>query len=72
MKHLLNSKGPIPIQVDEMNTIFRWATKESMDAGGWKHPGFKRGKGFMSSAIQRTRRETAEDFNTIASKIFKP
>jgi hypothetical protein len=72
MKYLLNSKGPIPIQdASTGNLIFRWATKESMARGGWKHPGFKRGKKFMSSSIKRTRTQTATDIQNIAKKVFK-
>jgi len=55
MKYLMKSKKPIPIPDGAVNTIFRWATPKSMAEGKWMHPGFTRGKGFMKTAIKRTR-----------------
>lgn len=71
MRYLLKAKRPIPVNVDAMNVVFRWATPKSMNEGKWKHPGFKRGKHFMKDAIRRTRDETAEDIRNIAMKVFK-
>lgn len=68
MKYLMNSSKPIP--VDVMNAVFRWATPKSMAEGKWVHPGFKRGKGFMSSAIKKTREQTSEDIKQVAYKAF--
>lgn len=70
MRYLMKSKGPIPIQVDEANVIFRWASPKSMRKGHWKHPGFTRGKGFMRAAVKRTREQVVEDIRRIAMKAF--
>ena len=71
LKHLLNSKGPIPITTEQGNVIFRWATKKSIANGSWRHPGFKRGKGMMRTAIKRTREQTTDDIKSIAKKVFR-
>lgn len=69
MKYLLDSKKPIPIDV--ANNVFRWATKKSMSRGSWVHPGFKRGKGFLSSAIKRIRKDMKKEIKDISMKAFK-
>ena len=70
MKYLMKSKSPIPIDVGDANMIFRWASPKSMSEGKWVHPGFKRGKGFMKTAVVRTRQETVGDIKAIAMKVF--
>lgn len=69
MKYLMKAKSPIPIDV--ANGIFRWASPKSMREGKWQHPGFTRGKGFMSSSVKRTRKESAERIEQVAMKVFK-
>jgi Bacteriophage HK97-gp10, putative tail-component len=49
MKYLKN-KGPIPIITKSGTKIFRVATTKTEKNGKWKHPGFKRGKGFFDAA----------------------
>lgn len=71
MKYLMKAKSPIPIDVGDANAIFRWASPRSMQEGKWIYPGFKRGKGFMSSAVKRTRKETIGDIRKIGMKVFK-
>lgn len=68
MKYLTKSKSPIP--VDAANGIFRWASPKSMADGKWVHPGFHRGRKFFETAVKRTREQTADDFRSIAKKIF--
>ena len=70
MRYLMKAKRPIPIEVSEANVIFRWASPKSFAEGHWKHPGFKRGKKFMSSAVKRTREEMSKEFRDIAMKVF--
>jgi hypothetical protein len=68
MKYLMKSKKPIP--VDVANGIFRWASPKSMAEGKWVNPGVKRGKRFFETAVKRTREQTAEQFKSIAKKVF--
>jgi len=68
MKHLMKAKNPIP--VDIANAAFRWATPKSMKDKKWIHPGFRLGKGFMSSSVERTRETVAEDLRKMMTKIF--
>lgn len=70
MRYLTKALKPIPL--DAVNGIFRWATPKSMKEGKWVHPGFKRGKGFIRTAVKRTREETKGDLQRIAMKVFKP
>jgi len=69
MRYLLKATKPIPLETVN-GLMFRWATKESMGRGKWIHPGFKRGKRFMHTAIQRTRVAVREDLEKIKPKIF--
>jgi hypothetical protein len=66
MKYLMNSNIP----VDVANSVFRWATPKSMGEGKWVHPGFKRGKGMMKSAIKRTRKSLTTELKAITGKVF--
>lgn len=68
MKYLMKAKRPIPVDVS--NAIFRWASPRSMANGKWIHPGFRRGKGFMTDGVKRTRKELTKDLKTIANKVF--
>ena len=68
MKYLLKSDSPIP--VDVANQVFRWATPKALAAGKFVHPGFKRGKGFLKTAIKRTRTELQTNLRSIAGKVF--
>jgi len=70
MVYLTKSDKPIPIDI--ANGLFRWASKKSMARGKWKHPGFMRGKGFIRSAVMRTRSQLSTEIKQIARKTFKP
>jgi hypothetical protein len=68
MKYLLKSKKPIPI--DAANGIFRWASPKSMKEKKWTHPGFKKGRGFMSESVKRTRKDLGDEIAKMRFKIF--
>jgi hypothetical protein len=53
MTYLVDA-GPIPIITKSGKKIFRVANNESIRLkGGWKHPGFKRGKGFLDASVNK-------------------
>ena len=74
MKYLTKSflgpnKKPIPIDV--ANAVFRWASPKSMREGKCVHPGFRRGRNFMSMAVKQTRKDMDSELKKVANKIFK-
>ena len=71
MRYLMKSKRPIPIPVDAINTLFRFATPKSMAEGKWMHPGFTRGKDFFKTSVKRTRKDAEKQFKNIGKKVFK-
>lgn len=52
MTHLTKARRPIPILLDNGEVIFRSATKESMQEGKWRHPGFS-GKNFIERGVAK-------------------
>ena len=69
MVYLTKSASPIPIDV--ANKIFRWASPKAMRDGKFIHPGFRRGKFFMQTAMKKTRKDLSKEIKKIAPKIFK-
>jgi|GEM_PF-7113914 len=60
MRYLVNA-GPIPIVTKRKNKIFRVATNKNIKGKGhWTHPGFKRGKGFFDSSVNKIEKASRE------------
>lgn len=69
MVYLTKSHKPIPIDI--ANQVFRWATPKAMRDGKFWHPGTRRGKHFLETAIKRTRKDLEKDIKKIAPRVFK-
>ena len=70
MKYLVNSKGPIPIVLDNGSVIFRNATPKSMRDGKWYHPGI-RGKHFLDRGVEKARAEMKDTVKKDIQSRFK-
>lgn len=70
MRYLRKSTTSIPLKTSA-GTIFRNATEKSMAKGSWVHPGFMRGKGFFSSAVEQTKQIASKEMLALARKTLK-
>lgn len=66
MTWLVKARAPIPIVTDTGELIFRTATRHSMAAGKWQHPGSE-----PTTVIERARAEVREHMKARAKKLMQ-